>query len=490
MAVATYFVLLPDVIIEEIVRYISDRPRHPKWKAYLGESNAYNLVEYESPIKKFVTPLLNHLTATNDNFARGNIDTLVVRGASRGLPKFLSVVLEEVHLRAIPLDSSWVRQLTARCLALRSLEVHYAMPSAHFVSMLEARGEGLKSLSAWFVGSRQQLEAISKYCLNLESLELQYLRRASLDLWRIIGNSIQCLTLSFSIAMRPVETIRHVQSHCRKIIKLNVLENYNGFDQQASSAVSELYSSYGKQILEASFKDVDPSFCKDIKRLCPNMTCSAGHMHHVLDQMNILGDKIRDLRVDFHGDSYSGYDDQFFKLAASRCTKIESLSTRSSLLTCMWSSKFFRVFFEKKKEYLKILDWSEILPTDFHEESLQLLSWGTSSLENITLSLGCLKSSGFQSLVRNNPKIKKVELRFVRPNLQHVNESSDAEKILVDILHIFMSLRNLKYFAIDIDGDNCLISEIRQIRSLIRNECVKYRNRNTFVIIAGVEYLS
>ena len=485
----TYFNLLPDVIIEEIVRFISDRPRHPHWKAYLGESNAFHLVEESSPIKEYVTPLLSHLTATNDNFARGNADTLVVRGASRGLPELLGSVLQEVHLRAIPLDSSWVRQLTATCVALRSLEVHYAMPCSHFVSMLKARGNGLTSLSAWFVGSIQHLNSISEYCPNIEHLELQYLRRASPDLWRSVGDSLKSLTLSFSIALRPIETLSHVQENCRKIRKLNILENYHGFDPVVSSAVAKLYYSYGEQIEEASLKDVCPSVCSDIKQQCPNMRCSAGHMHLVLDQMNILGDQIYDLRVDFHGDSYSGYDNSFIEEAASKCTKIEKLSTRSSLLMCMWSSKFFRIFFEKKKNHLKYLNWSELIPAEFSEEALQLLSEKTGNLESLTLSFAGVKSVNFESLIKENKKLRKAELRFVRPNLDNMSRLEEAEKILLGILDTFMQLPNIQYISIDVDGEGNTISEIRQIRNSLRDACVKYRKKNTFVLIAGIEYL-
>ncbi len=490
MTALTYFNLIPDVVIEEIVRYVSDRPRHPHWKAYLGESNACNLIDSTSPIKNLVRPLITHLTATNDNFARGNVDTLVVRGASRGIPELLGAVLDEVHLRAIPLDSSWVQQLTTKCVALRSLEVHYAMPSVHFVRMLEARGNDLTSLSAWFVGSRQHLESISKYCPNIEHLELQYLRKCSAELWRTVGTSLTSLTLSFSIALRPVETLSHVKKYCRKLTKLNILENYHGFDFQVSSIIADLYSSFGKQIEEASLRDVSPLACKDIRKHCPNIRCSAGHMHFVVDQMYDLSDTIRDLRVDFHGDSYSGYDQEYFQAAASRCSRIEKLSTKSSLLTCMWSSKFFSIFFETKKNFLSDLDWSELIPNDFCAESLRLLSKNTGSLETISLCLGGIKSLDFQPLVQGNSRLTSVELKFLRPNLDHITKSEEVEQIFISILDTFMGLNQLKYLSIDVEGDGNLISDIRQVRLPIKNAIVKYRKKNTFIMIAGVEYLS
>lgn len=490
MMLLTYFNSLPDVVIEEIVRNISARPRHHHWKAYLRENDAFHLVAVSSPLRDAAAGILTHLTATNDNFARGSVDTLVVRGAARGLPALLAHSLSEVHLRAVPLDASWVRQLASRCEALVSLEVHYAMPSPPFVRLLRTRGEKLKSLSAWFVGSREHLDAISSYCPFLQKLELQYLRRSSPSLWRAIGGSLKSLTLSFSIALRPTGTLEHVQGSCRNLTELSVLENYHGFDLQVSRSVANLYSSFGNQLESASLQDVDPSMCSEVRRSCPRLQCSAGHMHKVVEQMNELGNLINELRIDFHGDTYNHWETDTFYKAAAQCEMVEKVWTRSSLLMCTWSHDFFQVFFDRPKPSIKVFYWTEVISENFCEEALRLLSLRTCGLVDVSLSFSGFQSLDFSALVSKNRNIRKITIHFARATFEDETSIENADRVFLDLVTSFMSLSDIKHICITVDGDTSLLSALRQKRQRLRNEFAKYRNRNVFLIIAGVEYLS
>jgi len=490
MLLSSFFSLLPDVLLEEIVRNVSARPRHPNWRAYMGEGEASKLVSLSSPLHEAASNLLNHLTATNENFARGKTDSLVVRGAARGLPGLLAHVLTEVHLRAVPLDVSWVRQIATQCDQLRVLEIHYAMPSAPFVRLLRSRGKLLRSLSAWFVGSHSHLDAISEHCTSLQSLELQYLRRSSPDLWKAVGKTLTQLTLSFSIALRPPETIEHVRDHCNNITELSILENYHGFDAEVSQSVAHLYSSIGRNLEKASLLDVNPECCAQVLEACPNMTVSAGHMHHLMDLMNLLGPIIKELRIDFHGDTYNIWDNHLFSEAAEKCFNVENVWTRSSLLTCVWSSDFLNVFFEHKKPKIKTFHWNEVILEEFSHDAIELISTQTGALEEISLNIGGFQALDFEYLATKNPNLMKADIHFVRPALNSINGIENGETIFIQIIDSFMKSPNLKFLNISIGGENTTLSNLRQKRKSIQDACVKYRWRNVFIMVAGVEYLS
>lgn len=480
---STYFDLLPDGVIDNIVRYFSERPRHRYWKTYISAADARWLLCTSTPLRPFARQQLTKLTATNDNFTRGYNDTIIMRSMQheeelRNLVLTSGAYLTDLHLRSTLLNSAWISQVAIHCTSLRALEVHYIMPDASFEALLRARGHALHSLCAWFLGTAAHLDAIANYCTSLRKLELQYLRRPCVDLWKSIGPALQSLTLSFSIALHPATTLSHVQTHCRRLTMLAVRENYGGFDASAASAIATLQASYGTQLRNA-----------DMNELGSSVTClhaASGQPARVAEQMRSLGAAVRELRLELHAGEPS--DDAVADLAAAAeaCAGLECVSARSSLLCSAWGAPCFHALFERPKRALEVLRWSESISEC---GTLRMLAAATGRLREVSLAFTILDvMTGLEMLVERNLDIERAEIHFRREAIQ--GGVGMVEMYFVKLLAIVMRCKRLVHFCISLDGIGPTWNALRQRRSAISDACVRYRWRSTFVLIGGVDYLA
>lgn len=488
---SSYFDLLPCGVLEAIVRQLSQRPRHRHWRTYIQAIDAQLLLSTTSPLHTAATRQLTALTATNDNFTRGYNDTLILRSVEDGVAlkhivRDAGQYLIEVHLRSTFLGSSLLNLLARRCVSLRVLEIHYIMPVEAFTELLAARGPTLHSFSAWFLGTPTHLDAIAAHCSTLKKLELQYLRRPCEQVWKAVGDTLQELTISFSITSLPPQTLAHIRRHCRNLTSLYVRNNYNGFDTRSAHAVAALYVSLGPKLQNACTQDLPSRACASIIAACPTMNASAGHPTFVAAQMLALGGAIRELRLDLTD------DESMDKLiaASSRCYNVEQVSARASPFMCSGRTDTFRAFFSLPKPRLFALRWAEPIDTSFVQDALIMLSKATKSLQELSLSFGTLDTSGIEAVVAANSALEKVEIHFCRTSLGIGKDAVvNTERAFIKLLFTFMTAPRLAHLCISIDGDTIVGSAMRKRRKAIESACVRYRRRSTFVLIAGVDYL-
>lgn len=342
----SFFELLSDDALENIVRYLSVRPQHRQFAAYIAPKNALLALCEASLLRDVARKLLSSLIITSNLRRYDNrlhllsIDdelelNRLMQDAGAG---FRHIIVRYTAARTG--SRYWLNSIARRCHSLVKLELQDDIEDSFLKDILQSKGKTLQSLTLWHLYCRERVDLIAQHCTNLRELTVRHLVSESDALWRSVGPQLEVLRIllcgiSYPFGrIDPLETLNSVAIYCRKLQELHIEEPFEGHDM----TVACLYASYGAQLMRTNVAELNPESCAIVAAACPNLRCALSNREYIARQMSSLGSLVSD--VCFMGDAPNLEE---LKDAFKRCPNLQSIS-RSYMK--YWSAEHMKVISE------------------------------------------------------------------------------------------------------------------------------------------------
>lgn len=521
----SYFDNLPDDITEEILRFISLRPRHKDWKSGLRVADVDVLLLINSNFQRQIRDQLRNIVLTCNKTTLSDENRLVVKtednidatcsvlrhigSAARSL-KFQKSVLEPHCSRS----RSFIDYVTNECSNLKSIVFEDFICDSDLRLILRTRGSILKHLALSFTGSviTQQesywnfvwrgpcsigaryvprvdvisasLSSIARYCENLRRLELDYLTTCNYSFWESVGKTINELVIRFSPMFKAIRTLEIIEKYCRKLHSVEILDSACGFSLVESAAITKLYASYGSDLKHASMLDIDPSCCLLVAANCPNVQVHAGHMYRVDEQLEVLGPLVIEIRFDHLWTNLDPIRELRLRESFEKCSHVEKITSRVLGSYSLWTLDTFAGVFEKSMSRLEYFEWPRwLIDKEQFAEAIHTLAANTRNLRELKMTCESWEFGMFNELVDANRNLKYVTIAL---DANIIFET----QVVLDILKSFTACHTLRHLIVKVSGDGENVNHASFDLECVRAFCWNIRSRPLFIRVGLFDILA
>ena len=520
----SFFDKLPEDVTVLIFKFVSRRPRNLYWKSSIGiaELSAFLSIApgvidqvKENMSSVLIAPEKNSLESSNSLFLHV-LDNF--EGVYPVLRLLCSHILQLRFQRFVigpcnTLNRRFIEYLSKGCVNLKSLAFEDFMCDSDIELILRTRGALLEDLSLSFSGSvatrkesywqflwrttcsdgekllprfdimKSTITYVAKYCKNLMRLELNDLACSNAEFWISIGKTLEELVLKFSPMFDCVKTLEFIEVHCRQLHSIEILDSANGFSLVESSAITKLYSSYGKRLLYANLFNVDPSCCSIVAANCPNIQVNIGHMFRLDEQINVFASMIVEVVFVHLWTNVDEERNNRLRESFENCTKVKKISSRVLGSYCLWSLDLFAAVFGRPMRELESFQWPKWL-VDKNElgEAIHVISSSTRSLKEIDMAVENWELGMFKEMVDSNRNLQIVKLRLDSRTFYDMN-------VILDVLATFSTSQNLRHLIVILDSNEGNGRHIGTDFETITEFCWSIRRRDLYLKIGSTDYL-
>lgn len=411
---------------------------------------------------------------------------------------------ETVHLQTTLLGGNriWMNELVERGDALRNLSIHDQVGELQFAYLLRERGKQLFSLhlcffsdsagvSPWILRTGGYLESVALFCPNISELELHHVRYNCSALWKALGRTLKSLTVVFDEdRFEPHDALMDIRNHCVQLNSIDVRSHAGVFGRSVSDCVADLYMSYGSQLHHANFEHVDPDSCESIEEACPNVRAVVGYRRRVVDQMLMLGQRVRKLMFENEHSYEHSYNVEQMAEAARRCKALETLVKHDLGAPCLWSLELFKALFDDAKPKLCSIRWPDWnIPENLFSEAMELLSLQASNLRELSITYNLRSRGCFSCVAKRNKFLECVNIGLGSKSFEKCRDVIEGEDIIIDIIETFEKCAKLQELHISYSGECEISSALREKRPRVADACVRFYHRRVYVEIGFVVYV-
>lgn len=499
MVLRTYFDVLSEEVLDNLVRHLSEKPSSRNWTSFMNAevarlilsnrgrlgSSAKRLFRCVSVTKAaqheesnpFIHPILSHNALLLSSRSYGSTILAVLQNNGNIFEEF-SICFSSTR---VPYSKHWLLTIGTHCVNLRVLRVLERVETDTFRTLVGALGPRLEILSAWLFASDSHLEVIAQHCPSLIELELAGLRGNCRDLWRTLSRTLRRLQVTFRRPTDVTQTVRDIGDFCRNLSHLKI---YGAQNNVEDTVLADIYSSYGVQLEYANVRELDPNACAKVVASCPRVRCIASHRTEATAQMLALGASIEELH--FHAIPPRKQDE--LRDAALSCLNVKKMV---GIELTMWDASLFRSLFSNARPALKTLQWSSSWPCiqneDFFFDIIRIIAMRTGNLIEFSISADVARAGLFRDLARLNPALQVVNISFLSTDRKNISEEQ-AEFILLDCLLSFKACKHLKELRFVLEGGVWNSEIFRSHLRSFQNESVFFRNRRVVVQVGSVLY--
>ncbi len=380
-----YLDTIPDEILRIVLRYLSRRPQHYNWHAY-------------------VSPLLVY-TALN---AGGAL-------ARTALLEFQSVGGKDGIAHDPTLDASILRSLVYR-LPLRRLILKFDGNQA-LPDLLRGCGAELREL-ALNAGStaitKTDILAICTHCTKLASIAIHgiYLKSPLAPIWRSLGSTLTRVHIgdyysNFVYGIEGNLSVADLVRHCVNLRHLDMLT--------LNPMTEDVLVALGSRIRVLRIKneiDVHIDVWHEVLRACTNLEAvelSLPISEEVTDVLSLMRTKLvaLTLRHPDSNDDLLPTEDRFFSVL-SACSVLKEVKFD---VVNMVPEAILRELFASLKAVTKltcIMTWEDVNPV---KDVIDVIGRSLTNLESLTICTLSLKGEDVDALL-GLPRLKFVTMRF------------------------------------------------------------------------------
>lgn len=281
---------LPTCAIENIVRFLSEKPKLKGWSSHLKAEQLDALLRYSDNVSAIVRELFPSINYSWSGYQPPDTAGPWAVGNRKDIGHLMTELPARLgeHVRRLyvntALTSPFAKAISAHCTGLRHLQFHayyYGnFPTANFCAIIAARGSALESLQVIAGGLNERtIATIAAHCRGLTLLDLQM--RGSCPallspIWRSVGGRLEHLKLYIHPKAVGFDGARlalsDLNSHCPNIARLAVDIAGSG----DLSAIGDACAFYGSRLLELDigFMSLSKQCLQRIFRACPNVAVS------------------------------------------------------------------------------------------------------------------------------------------------------------------------------------------------------------------------
>ncbi len=430
----SYFNTLPCEVQENVVRFLSKKPKSNQWMHSISSSDIETICELKQNLFTELQRNVKILTKTRSSYLGARKSCLF----TNILAEFQSTISEvNIYSQSPFMRSSllWVSVLE-NCSSLTSLSLSVRLDLETFHRLLSRTGKNLKSFSVRLFGSQGFIAAMTKYCTSLEKLELLDPHENCIPLWQSLNTSLKELNLQIWRSDPDTGNIPEVQKYCRSLISANVSLPWFCSTYEP---IAELYASYGNQLQSANLSSMNESLCAYVASKCQNARFTISSLNDVLQRMRTLGKNLS--AVEFSCSADTDIDD--LKEISRCCPNIENLKY---IETISITTSYLRALLCEPKPYLKHLDLRHGKGLD--EETLKGLTICTGNLESFSCTVYFNSKIGFEGFAESNKRLQEIEI-YLKPSRIDLGRSTvTATPVLHNINCSFKTNECLKEIKI------------------------------------------
>ena len=488
-----YLDTIPSDALEHVVRHISDRPRYRNWLAFISATDALVMLRLGSQVTRGVVGrTLKSITVSPSIYRQSNDIYFLSYVDEAELTNILSNKagnIEYIHLRygsaRLPAAEVWLNGIANNTVSLRKLVIHEDIADGPLGRILRSRGGRLTSLTIWHLYSRERIELVARYCTKLTELTVRHLLCASETLWAAVGRNLQSLDMLLcgisypSGIIDPSATLHGIRTHCRSLTRLYIEDPFENFDL----AIAAIYASYGTQLKEANVSQLSPSACTVIAAACNSLKLSLRHRYEISAQCRILGNVANS--IEFDGDPPDAVELSDSIRYCKNLTRIGPSFLR------YWSPDQIKAMASASLTNLEVFEMKDVFVLPESEEALiKVLANNTGSVKYLDLAIHVAGNAQFSNIARKNTLMRRVSVSLSASDDDHTLEKR-VELIVLEVLDAFKICSQLEEIIVfDVGGAvrECIV--LHERIASIENACMTYRNRQTFIRVGEVNYLS
>ena len=406
----SYLDLLPDSVLDNIVRWVSNSPRSVAWSEHLKVPDIVSLFSAGGDIERVVRQRFTSLSfdtnslfmfenefATSDPFGLYLGDKKLSTSELLNLasPTYTALRVRDPISKYLKLPAK-LDEFLEKCANVKALNVS-SSSSRMWVERLGPRLEKLDIINP----SLSVCCTIQSRCMQLRELRIKKASRKSLgrsQLWEKIGGTLEKLWISFLFL--GTKEIQKIQQHCRKIRWLYIPNDF-----PVNEALTECIVSYGKQLEHAFLPDMNKEQLQSVVKACPNalFNMRLEEMSHYVS-LKQVGKQLQEVVLFRDG---IGNVDRLFK-AWNACPNLKSITFADSYL----SLKYTKAMFYKPKPLLTKLDLviADDLKIEVEElqEIIDCVAKGTGALRTLSLDMPWLYVGLLDNLLTRNQSLEYV----------------------------------------------------------------------------------
>ncbi len=326
--------------------------------------------------------------------------------------------------------------------------------------------------------SNSAVRAMVEHCVGLQKLRLHVhiCEDVLTPLWISIGPSLEELSFLVPSVDRPGSSVWQCFDLSSKCVKLTALEIESTRHIDSKAVVVHLCKQLGPQLQVLREPQMDRGCIgleeyEAILESCPNVMIDARNFRNEHNVIATLADRLRFLRI-------CGYD--FEGGIAESSYMMKNLEELEVLVAAKGPSrKFLSKFLAVPLPRLRAVRIRGLL---FDLRILKTLAQLVTTLEEFSCEFESLRPGCFHDLVRSNPFLKRVFLKyFAHANYMYISREK-AENEVIWALKDFSNSSLLKEF----------VFENRFLKGLVPSiveACMPLRHRNADIFIGGVQYL-
>ncbi len=474
-----YLDLLPDNVLENIIRLMSASPRSSAWAERFMDPDVCTLFSLGGEMERVARECFSSLSfaVESDGWSsecesrKSDAYQLKIWSTKISAAKLMNLASPSYTALEIrdPLSKvlrqpAHLDEFLRKCSNVKSLYIN----STSTRIWLERLGPRLERLEIR-APTRTICQSISTYCTQLRELHIGEAYKSDVgrsDLWEKVGGTLEKLCVTF---MFPAfKEIRKIQQHCRKIRWLHIPE-----EERINAALAECIASYGKQLEYAFLPDMNQSQLEAVVTACPNASfhMSIEEMSHGYS-LKLVGSRLEKAVLFTDGVKY------FRRLTKgwNACPNVKNVVFMEEV-----SLSYVKAMFTKPKPALMKL---ELVIDPGAEKStvkeiVDCIAEGTGALRYLNLTIEGLADCLFDKLVARNRSLQEF---ICNAGLYDDDGKVDLPKMAKGIL----DLPKLKECWIEADN---LLASTDETHVKLEEVVRAHRHRQLVVMIGHYNYL-
>lgn len=492
-ATSTLLGHLPVDILENVVRHMSDRPRHSHWERYIAHAHLHRLLTGHGLLSDISRAKVTGLRVSNKDQFSGQLPTarwdahLPSLLAATG-PNLTRLRLSVRAATVSAVKSAWFDGLSDFCPRLAHLSITGLADDGLFVHLLAARSGRLKTLDADCNYSRARIAAIASHASGVRRLEV--VRPAGdLDgMLATVGPTLHDLSVTFVLPRTgQPQALAALQRHCGHLAHVKL----RGVLASVAGPLARLCISLGPRLRRVLLPSMGAPLLRQVADACVGarvkIKCSAETLVHTMES---LGPRLAALtytpgrtRMIVVPAAAAAQEAALRVLpvdaavAAEGCRNLETIVAKELGKN---AAAMVRALLGKPKRRLYGVELS--LVGEGAGEVMAVLAETTGRVRNFTFA-GVLPEKGvFDAFAEANPKMARVKIR-----LRGKFQEGEGESSCVDAINAFGQCRDLRMLSISRTDE---IEHGAARNEAIADACVRFRMRCMRVEAFGVHYLS
>lgn len=492
-----YFQTLVEELVQEILRQLSNRPNRLDWYAFIEPKVVSKALQGNEVLAKATASLFTssitahaarlHLDVCNSTvpcncfsstsapsqYADGNFPTVMQLSGSSA-----SDITFTPYLKFY---ASFANAVVAHGSGIKSLTFNNPYYMVEIESVLKHHGTQLRKLRINYIDFRIA-SSISNNCTALSHLSLVDGTQHFPLVLNAVGTTLLSLDIQSSVDNAGFDLIQNSCPHLREMRTWCVPASYE--------SLVNLCRFYGEQLEFASLHQMSASQVRRIIENCPHVRVQMGSIRDFISTLRALSTHIEEIGLSF----VHYIDTSQLSNALARCDSLNSL--RLDGIEKAEDDVLLKMFTHGSCCQLEEL-WLQS-GIEIRSSEITAIASATSLLRKVSFTVNCdvLEPDELQVLLKNNPRLEKVELVLL--NFKPDDERKDklivpdenGDKFLFGLLGVLSKAQSLCELVI-LPCPYKTIHGWWDYLYCVDDACMEFgfRNRRIHVSVFDIEYL-